>query len=290
MSGDPASPATRPALRGRRRDRDDHARPARRAQRADDPAEEELLAAFRAVARDRERPGGRADRCRPGVLRRPGPQGAARARTRRRSPSRSASATTRSSARCAGSTSRSSGRSTASPPAPGRRSPSPATSGSRPRARASCWRSGGSGWCPTAARRGSCRGSSAPAKAAELALLGEPLSAADAERFGLVRAGRAGRGAGRGGARRSPRGWPRWRRVALALTKRALAAELVGRPRGGARGRGVAPGDRRSDGRPRRGHRGVPREAAAAVHRGVARLRLTSSRGSVVGCRLTSVS
>ncbi len=61
-----------------------------------------------------------------------------------------------------------------------------------------------------------------PAKAAELALLGESLSAADAERFGLVArvvaGGRAGRGGPRdrgaaGGARAA---WP------LAQTKRAL--------------------------------------------------------------------
>ena len=38
---------------------------------------------------------------------------------------------------------------------------SPATSGSPPMRRASCWRSGGSGWCPTAARPGCCRGWSA---------------------------------------------------------------------------------------------------------------------------------
>ena len=43
-----------------------------------------------------------------------------------------------------------------------RRSPLPATSGSRPRARASSLRSGGSGSCRTVARPGSCHGSSAP--------------------------------------------------------------------------------------------------------------------------------
>ena len=55
-----------------------------------------------------------------------------------------------------------------------------------------------------------------PAKAAELALLGESLTAADAERFGLVAAGRAGRGAGgRGPVDGAParRAWRRgpWR-------------------------------------------------------------------------------
>ena len=110
-----------------------------------------------------------------------------------------------------------------------------------------------------------------PAKAAELALLGEPLSAADAERFGLVaRVVPAAELAGRG-ARRSPT-----RLAALAPAARwpRPSARSSGAGRSdlddGARGRGVPPGDRRRDGRPRRGHRRVPREAAAAVHRGVA--------------------
>ena len=60
-----------------------------------------------------------------------------------------------------------------------------------------------------------------PAKAAELALLGESLSAADAERFGLVaRVVPAEALAERPG--RSRRGWPALAPLALAQTKRAL--------------------------------------------------------------------
>ena len=69
-----------------------------------------------------------------------------------------------------------------------------------------------------------------PAKAAELALLGEPLSAADAERFGLVARvvpaetlAEAARAIAARLAALAP--------LALAQTKRALEPELVGRPR-----------------------------------------------------------
>ena len=72
----------------------------------------------------------------------------------------------------------------------------------------------------------SCRGSSAPAKAAELALLGEPLSAADAERFGLVAPGRPGRATSRARRGRSPPGWPPGRA--------ACARPDEARPRAGA--------------------------------------------------------
>ena len=108
-----------------------------------------------------------------------------------------------------------------------------------------------------------------PAKAAELALLGEPLSALDAERFGLVARvvpgdaladeARLGR---RPAGRRSRRDRPR-------PDQARARAELVDRSRGRAGGRGLSAGDRRCDGRSCRGSRGVPREAAASVPRGV---------------------
>ena len=120
-----------------------------------------------------------------------------------------------------------------------------------------------------------------PAKAAELALLGESLSAADAERFGLV-----ARVVAADALAEEARG------IAARLAALAPAgpgpdqarapAELVGGSRDRARGGGVSPGDRGSHGRPCRGHRGIPREAAAAVHRGVARC-LDAPRDSVVG-------
>ena len=74
-----------------------------------------------------------------------------------------------------------------------------------------------------------------PSKAAELALLGESLSAAEAERFGLVDASRAARGArGRGALDGAPAGRPC---AAGTRAHQARArAKLVGRPRGGARG------------------------------------------------------
>ena len=96
------------------------------------------------------------------------------------------------------------------------------------------------------------------------------LSAADAERFGLVArvVPRRRRWPRRRG--RSRRDWPvspRWR---SPDTKRALERSWSVDLERGARGRGVPPGGRRRDGRSRRRPRGVPREAAAAVHRGVA--------------------
>ena len=108
-----------------------------------------------------------------------------------------------------------------------------------------------------------------PAKAAEMALLTEPLSAADAERFGLVMRVVPGdqlMDEARAVAVRLAGLAPR----AVALTKRALDEAWDDLLRGGARNRGEPPGRSRLDGRPRRGHRGLPREAAASVHRGVA--------------------
>ena len=228
-------------------------------------------AAFRAIGRRPRGPGGRPDRRRPRVLRRPGPQGAARARRRaaRRRAARALQPDHPGDARAA--TSRSSARSTGWPPAPARRSPSPATSGSPPRSASFVLAFGRIGLVPDSGATWFLPRLVGPAKAAELALLGEPLSAADAERFGLVaRVVPADELAdeARAVAARLAALAPR----ALALTKRALRAELVARPRGGPRGRGHPPGDRRRDGGPRRGPRRVPREAAAAVHRGVAPL------------------
>ena len=240
------------------------------------------------------RPGGRADRRRPGVLRRPGPQGAARARTRRRSPSSCASATTRSSGRCARSTSRSSGRSTASRPAPARRSRSPATSGSPPserelrarvradRARARQRRD----VVPAAARRAG-EGRRAGARSATRC------RAADAERFGLVAAVVPAR-----------RRWPTRRgrsptRLAGLAPRRPRLDQARARAEPGrststrrSRTRRYRQGDRRRHGGPRRGHGRVPREAAAAVHRGVAPARalIRAARADAVGSPLTSVS
>ena len=150
-----------------------------------------------------------------------------------------------------------------------RRSPSPATCGSPPRAPASCSRSGGSASCPTAARRGSCRGSSVRPRPPSW-----PCSATRSRRRT-----RSGSGWSRGScpARRSrPRRarWrrvsPPWRRRALAATKRALDRAWTIGSRPSPRGRGVSPGRRRGEPRSRRGDGGLPREAPAAVHRGVA--------------------
>ncbi len=84
-----------------------------------------------------------------------------------------------------------------------------------------------------------------PAKAAELALLGEPLSAADAERFGLVARvvpAEALAAEARSMALRLAGLAPR----AVALTKQALERSWSVEPGRGARGRGVPAGDRRA--------------------------------------------
>ena len=230
------------------------------------PMKLELLRGARADRRRPSRPGGRPDRRRPGVLCRPGPRGARASRTRRRSTSRCASATTRSSARCGPWTSRSSRRSTAWPPGPARRSRSRATCGSRPRARGSCWRSGGSGSCRTAARRGSCPGSSGRPGRPSMALVGDPVDAADALRIGLVskvvpagsppRRGPGRRRQGRRSVRRGPwlsRSTPWIARGRSTWTTRSTTRPTAGRGR--------------CDGRPRRGPGRLPRKAAAALHR-----------------------
>ena len=109
-----------------------------------------------------------------------------------------------------------------------------------------------------------------PAKAAELALLGSTLSAADAERFGLVvkvvpadDARRARRGP-------SPTRLAELAPQALAHTKRALdrswSVGLDDALEDEAYRQGIAGATRG----PRRGPRRVHREAAASVHRGVA--------------------
>ena len=180
--------------------------------------------------------------------------------------------------------SRSSARSTASPPARARRWRWPATSGSPRTRRASRSRSGGSGSCRTAARRGSCPRLVGATRAAELALLGDPVPAADAVRLGLV--GRVVPAAelateARAVAARLAAGAPR----AIALTKRALERGVGARPRRRPRVRGPPPGHGRPHEGPRRGHRRVPGEAPAAVHRASSALgrrpRRSASRSAV---------
>ena len=106
------------------------------------------------------------------------------------------------------------------------------------------------------------------ARAAELALVGDPIGAEEALRIGLV-------------SRVVPAG--ELMAEARALADRIAAGRATGaRPdqRGleraatidlddGARGRGQAAGHRRRERRPRRGPGRLPREAAAAVHRRV---------------------
>ena len=144
----------------------------------------------------------------------------------------------------------------------------------------------------TAARRGSCHGSSGRPRPPSWRCSASRCRRADAERFGLV-ARVVPAEALADEARAVAARWPALAPLALAPDEARPPAQLVGRSRDGARGRGLPPGDRRSHGRPRRGPRGVPREAAAAVHRGVARAQrrtLTSHGRRVVGWRLTSVS
>ena len=169
-----------------------------------------------------------------------------------------------------GSTSRSSGRSTGSPPGPAHRWRSPATSGSLPRVPASCSRSGGSGSCPTAARRGSCRGWSGRPRPRSWRCSADALTAADAERFGLVarvvpgrRAGRRGPGDRRPAGRRSRRG-PSPSRSGRSSGAGRSTSTRRSRTRRIGRGSPGATADHAE------GLRGVRREAAAAVHRGVA--------------------
>ena len=109
-----------------------------------------------------------------------------------------------------------------------------------------------------------------PAKAAELALLGRVAVGGGRRAVRARRTGRRRRTRWPTRRGRSRRGWPALAPLALAQTKRALERSWSVGSRDGARGRGLSPGDRRRDGRPRRGPRRVPREAAAAVHRGVA--------------------
>ena len=108
-----------------------------------------------------------------------------------------------------------------------------------------------------------------PAKAAELALLGEtPVR----DGGGAVRAGGPGRRRGRlaGEARAIAERLAALAPRALALTKRALQRSWSVGPRCGPGGRGVPAGDRRRDRRSRRGPGRLPGEAATAIHRGVA--------------------
>ena len=167
--------------------------------------------------------------------------------------------------------SRSSARSTASPRGRLHRWPWPATCASRPgrdvraRVHPGRARAGQRRVVVAAATRGQRpRRASWPSSATRS-------SAAEAERIGLVNRvvpADALLDEARSLGARLASGAP----LALALTKRALAfAERDAR--GGARPRGVPPGHRRRFGRLRRGQRGLPREASAAVHRGVATAR-----------------
>ena len=231
MSADRAAPGVhRAPLRGRRRDRDDHPRSARRAQRADRPAQDRAAGGVPGDRPRPDRPRGRADRRGPRVLRRPGPQGAARAR-RRAARGRAARALQPDHPRrCAA----------LDQPIVG------AINGVAAGAGASLafacdirLAAEGASFVLAFGRIGLVPDSGATwflprlvgsARAAELALTGAPLSAADAERFGLVSrvvparcAG--GRGAGRGDA-------PGRAGAAGAGADQARArADLVARPR-----------------------------------------------------------
>ena len=103
------------------------------------------------------------------------------------------------------------------------------------------------------------------AKAAELALIGDPVDAAEALRLGLVSRVVPGdrlMAEARALADRLAEGAP----LALSLTKERIAALADDRPRRGARGRGQAAGHRRRVCRSRRRLGRLPREAPAAFH------------------------
>ena len=234
------------------------------------PMKAELLAALRTIGRGPGRPGGGADRSRASVLRRPGSARAPAARCgptgrgtpRALQPDRPGDARARPADRRGDQRGRRGGGGV-----PGVRL---RPAGRRREVRASCSRSGGSGWSrqrrdlvPAAARRAGQGGRAGAASANPVRRRMRSVSAWW-PRVVPATPSSTRPGRWRPGSRAS-------RPRALALTKRALERGVVGRPRCGPGGRGVPAGDRRGDRRSRRGDRGLPREAAAAVHRGVAR-------------------
>ena len=122
------------------------------------------------------------------------------------------------------------------------------------------------GWSRTAARRGSCRGCR-PGASGRAGTVGEPCRRSTRERFGLV--ARVVPDDALAGEARALAALAAGAPMALAQTKRRSSGAGRSTSRRPSRTRPI-PGDRRRHGRPRRGPRGVPREAAAAVHRGVA--------------------
>ena len=232
------------------------------------PLKEELLAAFRRSPRI-PRPGGRPDRRRPRVLRRPGPARAARARrapARRRDPRALQPAPPRDAR--------------ADKPIVGAINGIAAGAGAslafacdiRIAAEGACFllAFGRVGLIPDSGATWLLPGSSARAKAAELALIGEPL---------LGRRTRSGSGSSRGSCR--PRIWPRRRRPRRAAGRRC--AERARPDEAGPRGRrdvdleepleyeAELQGQAGATADHAEGPRRLPREAPAAVHRGVAR-------------------
>ncbi len=107
------------------------------------------------------------------------------------------------------------------------------------------------------------------ARAAELALLNMPLGADEALRAGLV-SRVVPDDALLATAREMAEGLVAGAPLAIAATKRLLAAGLDDGPGGGPGRRARRPGPSRRQSRSRRGAGRLPREAAAAVHRGVA--------------------